>query len=64
MSKADANYPVVSAAGIAAKVTRDRKIKEWEETVSTGIEDEDAGSGYPSDPRTKDWLKRDRKSVV
>ncbi|WPT11755.1 Ribonuclease H2 subunit A [Picochlorum sp. SENEW3] len=47
--KADALYPIVSAASIAAKVTRDRVIE--------GLGG-DRGSGYPSDPKTKEWLSR------
>lgn len=53
--KADALFPVVSAASICAKVGRDRAIKSWkfrEGDIST-----EYGSGYPSDPKTKQWLK-------
>jgi len=50
--KADANYPVVSAASILAKVTRDREIEKISESL--GI---DFGSGYPSDPRTQKFIK-------
>lgn len=55
-SKADATYPVVSAASICAKVCRDRAIKMWrfEEKLKMGG---DYGSGYPSDPTTKSWLR-------
>lgn len=49
--KADAKYPVVSAASIIAKVTRDRRVKDIEKKI--GME---FGSGYPSDPRTKAFL--------
>ena len=45
--KADLNYPVVSAASIVAKVHRDRGL---EQTPAQG-------SGYPSDPKTRNWLK-------
>ncbi len=45
--KADAKYPVVSAASIIAKVTRDNEIKKLEETLGMEI-----GSGYPSDAKT------------
>ncbi len=48
--KADALFPVVSAASIVAKVTRDRAIEELHETWG------DFGSGYPSDPRTISFL--------
>ncbi|MFT5681302.1 MAG: ribonuclease HII [Myxococcota bacterium] len=44
--KADANYPVVGAASIAAKVHRDAQIH------ALGP----VGSGYPSDPVTRKWL--------
>jgi ribonuclease HII len=48
--KADAKYPVVSAASILAKVTRDRQIAKLHEVYG------DFGSGYPSDPRTQEFL--------
>ena len=44
--KADANYPVVGAASILAKVQRDADI------AALGP----VGSGYPSDPVTRAWL--------
>jgi ribonuclease HII len=47
---ADEKYPVVSAASIIAKVTRDRSIKIL--TKKYG----EIGSGYPSDPVTITWL--------
>ena len=45
--KADLNYPVVGAASIFAKVYRDKQIE------NLG----NVGSGYPSDPKTRSWLK-------
>lgn len=45
--KADLNYAVVSAASIVAKVHRDLGL------ATTPAE----GSGYPSDPKTRNWLK-------
>ncbi|GAA6039314.1 hypothetical protein JCM8097_003259 [Rhodosporidiobolus ruineniae] len=62
-SKADALFPVVSAASIVAKVTRDRILEEWvfaEPGVGEGEEGEEVrvfGSGYPSDPKTVAWLQ-------
>jgi len=50
--KADFNHPVVSAASIIAKVTRDEEIEKIKKQI--GI---DFGSGYPSDPYTKAFLK-------
>jgi len=49
--KADATYPVVSAASIIAKVERDRAVQEL--TKKYG----DVGAGYPSDPRTIRFLE-------
>jgi len=49
--KADRNYPVVSAASIIAKVERDGEIAKLAEVYG------DFGSGYPSDPRTMNFLK-------
>lgn len=70
--KADSIFKVVSAASIAAKVTRDAWIENWiyEEVPqpnspnNTSSSDSVAspwilaerGSGYPSDPKTKAWL--------
>lgn len=54
--EADARYPVVSAASIVAKVRRDRAVSRLKRRYG------DFGSGYPSDPHTraflKDWMKR------
>jgi ribonuclease HII len=50
--KADANYPLVSAASIIAKVHRDRSVRAL--GVNLG---EEIGSGYPSDPKTVQFLK-------
>jgi ribonuclease HII len=53
---ADERYPVVSAASILAKTTRDEEIKKIGEEIGKQI-----GSGYPSDPVTinflKEWMK-------
>lgn len=49
--KADLNYPVVSAASILAKVTRDKEIEKIKKQI--GI---DFGSGYMTDPRTTEFL--------
>jgi len=51
--KADVKYPVVSAASIIAKVTRDREIEELKKKI--GI---DFGSGYPADEKTQLFLKK------
>jgi len=51
--KADINYPVVSAASIIAKVTRDREIDKIKSSIKM-----DFGSGYPSDPCTIDFLEK------
>ena len=49
--RADALFPVVSAASIVAKVTRDREIERLKEKYG------EIGSGYPSDPRTRAFLE-------
>lgn len=52
--KADSTYPIVSAASICAKVSRDHAIRAWRfREDSVGME---YGSGYPTDPVTKNWL--------
>jgi len=50
--KADLNNTIVGAASILAKVTRDREIEKLQK-----IAKQDFGSGYPSDPRTVEFLK-------
>ncbi|MEM3873778.1 MAG: ribonuclease HII [Candidatus Bathyarchaeia archaeon] len=50
--KADRKYPVVSAASIVAKVERDREIAELKAKYG------DFGCGYPTDPKTLDFLRR------
>jgi ribonuclease HII len=49
---ADDNYPIVSAASILAKVARDNSISSLEKRLGKEI-----GKGYPSDERTKKFLK-------
>ncbi|KAF5077455.1 Ribonuclease HII [anaerobic digester metagenome] len=49
--KADDRYPIVSAASIIAKVERDRAIQNIRKTYTN------VGSGYPSDPKTIQFLK-------
>ncbi|MCE4615500.1 MAG: ribonuclease HII [Aeropyrum sp.] len=48
--KADTKYPVVSAASIVAKVVRDARIEVLRRLHGV------RGSGYPSDPETREWL--------
>jgi ribonuclease HII len=50
--KADRNHAVVSAASIIAKVERDGAIAELAKTLG------DFGSGYPSDPKTMNFLRK------
>lgn len=54
--KADSIYPIVSAASICAKVTRDSEISNWNFIENVTV-DRNFGSGYPSDPNTVQWLK-------
>ena len=67
--KADSLYPVVSAASVCAKVTRDAALEVCYEpyqasaTATNGDKSAKAngvawGSGYPSDARTTSWLKQ------
>ncbi len=57
--KADANYPIVSAASIIAKVERDAAIKRLCSQYG------EIGSGYPHDPKTIEficnWVKKNRR---
>ncbi|KHJ48076.1 ribonuclease HII [Trichuris suis] len=53
--KADSLYPIVSAASICAKVTRDKQLRDnFKELIDAGI---NVGSGYPSDPATVEYLQ-------
>jgi ribonuclease H2 subunit A len=65
--KADSLYPVVSAASVCAKVTRDAALEVCYEPYakqSDGQTEQIAwGSGYPSDARTSTWLKANMDSV-
>ncbi len=49
---ADDTYPVVSAASIVAKTRRDAIIQDIKKELG-----QDIGSGYPSDPKTINFLK-------
>jgi ribonuclease HII len=51
LNKADERIPVVAAASIVAKVVRDRSIEYLRAAYG------EFGSGYPSDPVTRAWLK-------
>lgn len=55
--KADARYPVVSAASIIAKVTRDAEIAKLQKRLKMKI-----GSGYPSDELTIRTLRDNLKN--
>jgi len=52
-NSADKNYPVVSAASIVAKVSRDAAIKDLKKQLG-----EDIGVGYPHDKRTINFLEK------
>ncbi|XP_010591588.1 ribonuclease H2 subunit A isoform X6 [Loxodonta africana] len=47
-AKADALYPVVSAASICAKVARDQAVRSWQFVEKLQDVDADYGSGYPN----------------
>ena len=51
--KADYKYCEVSASSILAKVTRDKEIEKLKKKYSIEF-----GSGYPSDPLTQEFLKK------
>ena len=50
--RADRDDPIVGAASIVAKVERDRRVARLRQRL-----DADFGSGYPSDPRTVEFLR-------
>lgn len=53
-AKADSLYPIVSAASVCAKVTRDAALDSFASAAAPAA----LGSGYPGDERTKLWLRR------
>ncbi|KAJ5090400.1 Ribonuclease H2 subunit A [Penicillium argentinense] len=68
--KADSLYPCVSAASVAAKVTRDVALEVLYESVLQAQAIENAptvpegwGSGYPSDSKCVGWLRRNMDPV-
>lgn len=54
-SKADDTYPIVSAASICAKVTRDHALRDYVYPEAKDFSRE-VGCGYPGDKITKKWL--------
>lgn len=50
--KADEKYPIVAAASIFAKVFREKRVSEIKKKTEV-----DFGSGYPSDPKTRNALR-------
>lgn len=53
-AKADSKYKIVSAASVAAKVTRDACLEEWvweEAEPDAAVWDSEVGSGYPGGKR-------------
>nr|XP_033780104.1 ribonuclease H2 subunit A [Geotrypetes seraphini] len=61
--KADALFPIVSAASICAKVARDYAVKHWKFLEDLEDVNLDYGSGYPNDPKTKEWLAKNLDPV-
>lgn len=58
--KADFNYPVVSAASILAKCVREEEVSKLKKQFAKYG---NIGSGYPSDPATKEFLKKHGKAL-
>jgi ribonuclease HII len=56
--KADENYPIVSAASILAKVTRDNSVDTLKKIYG------DFGSGYLTDPKTQKFMKIDHNLPI
>jgi len=54
--KADGIYPIVGAASIIAKTTRDEHVRKIEKQLGEKLS-LPLGSGYPADPVTKKFLK-------
>lgn len=51
--KADFNHPIVSAASILAKEKREAEMKTLRKSFQI-----DFGSGYPADPKTKEFISK------
>jgi len=58
--KADVNYVAVSAASIIAKVAREEEVFKLKEQYK---DYGNIGSGYPADPDTKEFLKKQGKKL-
>jgi ribonuclease HII len=54
--KADDTYPIVGAASIIAKTTRDENVRKIAQELEKKL-NLPLGSGYPADPITKNFLK-------
>jgi ribonuclease HII len=54
--KADERYPIVGAASILAKVTRDEHVRRIAQELEPKL-NLPLGSGYPADPMTKKFLE-------
>jgi len=54
--KADSRYPIVGAASILAKVTRDEHVQKISQELEPAL-NLPLGSGYPADPITKRFLE-------
>jgi ribonuclease HII len=50
--RAELSYTEVAAASVVAKVVRDRRVRELARLYG------DFGSGYPTDPKTLEWIRR------
>ncbi|XP_063826395.1 ribonuclease H2 subunit A [Ostrinia nubilalis] len=61
--KADSIYPIVSAASIVAKVTRDHALKVWQFQEGLEMDHKEFGSGYPGDPLTKKFIREQIDNV-
>lgn len=55
--KADVNHIEAAAASILAKVTREEEVEKLKKKYGA------IGSGYPSDPNTKEFLKKNAKKL-
>lgn len=56
-NKADSLYKIVSVASICAKFIRDHIIDHWQFSEAFNLKKDEYGSGYPGDPKTKQFLK-------